>query len=133
MSRLQGWAVLACVVAAAVMPPAPARAQLDMPAATAPDGATLFKRQCATCHSLAAGEAPRQGPTLAGVWGRKAGSVEGFHYSAGFANADFAWDEPHLDAYLAEPQAVVPGAVMPYRQGKAAVRAAIIGYLREQH
>ena len=133
MSRLRGWVVLACAVSAAALPSAPARAQFDVPAAAAPDGATLFSRQCATCHSLAAGDPPRQGPTLAGVWGRKAGSVEGFHYSAGFASADFAWDEPHLDAYLAEPQAVVPGAVMPYRQGKAAVRAAIIGYLKEQH
>ena len=110
-----------------------AGAQMDVPAAETPDGATLFKRQCATCHSLVANDAPRQGPTLAGVWGRKAGSVEGFRYSPGFVTADFAWDEPHLDAYLDQPQAVVPGAVMPYRQGKPAVRAAIIAYLKEQN
>ncbi len=44
---------------------------------------------------------------------------------------DFVWDEPHLDAYLTNPQAVVPGAIMPYRQSKAPVRHAIIAYLKE--
>ncbi len=134
MAGLRVRAVLAWAMAAGAVLLAPglARAQLDLPAAGAADGATLFKRQCATCHSLAAGDPPRQGPTLVGVYGRKAGSVEGFHYSPGFATADFVWDDPHLDAYLAQPQAVVPGAVMPYRQGKEAVRTAIIGYLKEQ-
>ncbi len=131
MAGVRVWAALACAIAAGCAS-GTARAQLEPPAAEAPDGATLFKRQCATCHSLVASDAPRQGPTLAGVWGRKAGSVAGFHYSPGFAAADFAWDGPHLDAYLTQPQAVIPGAVMPYRQGKAAIRAAIIAYLKEQ-
>ena len=100
--------------------------------AAAPDGAALFKQQCGACHALDASAPPRQGPTLAGVYGRRAGSVPGFAYSSGFAKADFAWDEPHLDAYLTNPQSVVPGAVMPYRQRKAPVRAAIIAYLKEQ-
>ena len=97
-----------------------------------PDGAALFKQQCGACHSLDASAPPRQGPTLAGVYGRKAGSVSGFNYSPGFGKADFSWDEQHLDAYLTNPQAVIPGAVMPYRQSKAPIRAAIIGYLKEQ-
>ena len=49
----------------------------------APDGAKLFARQCGTCHSLVAGEA-RQGPNLASVYGRKAGTVPNFKYSPGF-------------------------------------------------
>ena len=100
--------------------------------AQAPDGAALFKQQCGACHSLNPAET-RQGPTLASVYGRKPGTVPGFQYSPGFATVDFpAWDDAHLDAYLSNPQAVIPGAIMPYRQGKAPVRQAIIGYLKEQ-
>lgn len=109
----------------------PVQAQLVAPA-DAPDGATLFRRQCATCHALQPGEA-RQGPHLAGVYGRQAGTVPGFKYSAGFAAADWTWDDVRLDAYLANPQAVIKGGVMGYRQAKPEVRQGIIDYLREQH
>ena len=96
-----------------------------------PDGGKLFARQCGTCHSLAAGEV-RQGPNLAGVYGRKAGTVPGFKYSSGFADADWVWDEAHLDPYLTNPQAVIKGGVMGYRQAKPEIRGAIIEYLKEQ-
>lgn len=105
---------------------------MALPQAEAPDGATLFRRQCSTCHSLVAGEA-RQGPNLAGVYGRKAGTLPGFKYSAGFADADWVWDDAHLEPYLTNPQAVIKGGVMGYRQANADVRQAIIGYLKEQH
>ena len=105
---------------------------MPVPATEALDGATLFRRQCATCHSLVSGEV-RQGPNLAGVYGRKAGSVAGYKYSSGFAEANWAWDEAHLDPYLANPQAVIKGGVMGYRQANAATRQAIIAYLKEQH
>ena len=97
-----------------------------------PDGAALFQRQCSACHTLDPSAPPHQGPLLAGVYGRKPGTVPGYHYSPGFANVDFVWDEPHLDAYLTNPQAVIPGAIMPYRQSKAPIRHAIIAYLKEQ-
>ena len=45
--------------------------------------------------------------------------------------ADFVWDEARLDAWLTNPQAVIPGAVMAYRQAKPETRAAIIAYLKE--
>lgn len=109
---------------------APAWSQGD--SAAAPDGAALFQKQCGACHALDPSAPPRQGPMLAGVYGRKPGTVPGFHYSPGFANVEFVWDEPHLDAYLTNPQAVIPGAIMPYRQSKAPVRHAIIAYLKEQ-
>jgi len=109
-----------------------AHAQFTAPVAEAPDGATLFRRQCATCHSLVAGEI-RQGPNLAGVYGRPAGSLPGYNYSAGFKAADWAWDESHLDLYLANPQAVIKGGVMGYRQSNADIRRTIIAYLKDQH
>jgi cytochrome c len=106
-------------------------AQMPLPAAKPPDGATLFKQQCATCHSTNLTDPARQGPPLLKIVGRPAGKVDGFHYSAGFANADFVWDDARLDAFLANPQAMIPGAVMAYRQPKPETRAAIIAYLKE--
>ena len=108
-----------------------ADAQMPLPAAKPPDGATLFKQQCATCHTTNTSDPARQGPSLFKIVGRPAGKADGFHYSAGFAEANFVWDDGKLDAYLANPQAVIPGTVMAYRQGKADTRAAIIAYLKE--
>jgi cytochrome c len=107
-----------------------ASAQISLPAAKPPDGAALFKQQCATCHTTNLSDPPRQGPPLVHIIGRLAGKVEGFHYSPGLAQADFSWDEGSLDAWLTNPQAVVPGAIMPYRQAKAETRAGIIAYLK---
>ena len=108
-----------------------ADAQMPLPAAKPPDGATLFKQQCAVCHTTNLSEPMRQGPPLAKIVGRPAGKAEGFHYSQGLAKADFVWDEARLDAWLANPQAVIPGVVMAYRQAKPETRAAIIAYLKE--
>jgi cytochrome c len=98
-----------------------------------PDGAVLFRQQCAVCHTLNAGDPPRQGPTLDGIYGRKAGRMSGFTYSSGFSALDIVWDDAHLDTYLTNPQAMIPGAMMVYRQPKAPVREAIIAFLKEQH
>jgi cytochrome c len=105
--------------------------QISLPAAKSPDGATLFKQQCATCHTTNLTEPTRQGPPLLHVIGRQAGKLEGFHYSPALAQAGFTWDEDRLDAWLSNPQSVIPGAIMPYRQAKAETRAAIIAYLKE--
>jgi cytochrome c len=107
-----------------------ASAQMPLPATKSPDGAALFKQQCATCHTTNLSDAPRQGPPLIQIIGRQAGRIEGFHYSPGLAQAGFTWDEGRLDAWLTDPQAVIPGAIMPYRQAKAETRAAIITYLK---
>jgi cytochrome c len=108
-----------------------ALAQMPLPAAKSPDGAALFKQQCATCHTTNLSDPVRQGPPLVKIVGRPAGKVDGFHYSTGFAKADFVWDDAKLDAWLTNPQEIIPGAVMAYRQAKPEARAAIIGYLKE--
>jgi cytochrome c len=108
-----------------------AAAQMPLPAAKPPDGATLFKQQCATCHATNLSEPVRQGPPLFKIVGRRAGTDESFHYSAGFAKADFIWDDARLDAWLTNPQEVIPGAVMAYRQSRPETRATIIAYLKE--
>jgi cytochrome c len=105
-------------------------AQLSLPAAKSPDAAALFKQQCATCHTTNLSDALRQGPPLVRIIGRKAGKIEGFHYSPGLAQAGFSGDESRLDAWLTNPQAVIPDAIMTYRQARAETRAAIITYLK---
>ena len=108
-----------------------AKAQMALPEARPPDGAALFKQQCATCHTTNLSDAVRQGPPLFRIVGKPAGKTDGFRYSSGFAYVDFVWDVAKLDAYLANPQATVPGSIMAYRQAKAETRAAIIAYLKE--
>jgi cytochrome c len=109
---------------------ATAAGQTSLPATKPPDGAALFKQQCATCHTTNLSDPSRQGPPLVQLIGRPAGKVEGFRYSPGLAQADFTWDEARLDAWLTNPQAVIPDVVMAYRQAKPETRAAIITYLK---
>lgn len=108
-----------------------ADAQMPLPAAKPPDGATLFKQQCAVCHTTNSSEPMRQGPPLVRIVGRPVNKIEGFKYSEALAKADFAWDETKLDAWLTNPLTVVPGVTMVYRQAKPETRAAIIAYLKE--
>jgi len=79
-----------------------ADAQMPLPAGKPPDGATLFKQQCAVCHTTNLSEPARQGPALVKVVGRPAGKTEGFKYSDALSKADFAWDETRLDAWLSK-------------------------------
>jgi cytochrome c len=125
--------VIAAVSCGAVFAFKAAQAQLPLPAAKPPDGSSLFKQQCATCHATNPGDPQRQGPNLVNIVGRPAGKVEGFHYSAGFAQAEFVWDEGKLDAWLTNPQAVIAGAIMPYRQANPEIRRLLIAYLKELH
>jgi cytochrome c len=110
-----------------------AQLPFDLPKPTPNDGASLFIAQCGTCHAVEHGAQPRQGPNLAGVYMRKAGTLQGFHYSDEFAQAEFVWDDAHLDAWLGSPQRLIPGAVMLYHQDDPAMRRTIITWLKDQH
>ena len=76
-------------------------------------GGKVFRQQCMACHSPVAGK-NGVGPSLFGVVGRPAGSVEGFHYSAANKGSGLTWDAATLDKYLLSPKQVVPGTSMPY-------------------
>jgi len=130
MAKLRSISLIAPVCCSAVLIATAAAAQMPLPAPRPVDGATLFKQQCATCHTVDPAEPIRQGPPLAKVLGRPAGKLDGFHYSPGLAKADFVWDEARLDAWLTNPQAVIADAFMAYRQAKPETRAAIISYLK---
>jgi nitrite reductase (NO-forming) len=70
-------------------------------------------RKCQACHSLEPGKNVL-GPSLAGVMGRKAGSVEGYNYSPAMKQANLVWDQKTLDGYLADPGKTIPGNKMPF-------------------
>src|SRR5918996_4995267 len=94
-------------------------------------GAQAF-RTCAACHTLEPG-AHRTGPSLAGVFGRKAGTAEGFHrYSNALKSADLVWREDTLSGFLADPQAFLPGNRMTFSGiPDAQARADVIAYLKD--
>lgn len=104
---------------------------LASPAAQAQsmEGERLFRQRCATCHSIE--EAGRgSGPSLAGVFGREAGSLEGARYSPAMQEAGLTWDEETLEQFLGNPRDTVPGTTMAVRISDPAQRAAIISFLQ---
>jgi cytochrome c2 len=95
------------------------------------DGDRLFRNTCGICHTLQPGQ-NRLGPTLAGIVGRKAGTVAGFDYSEANKNSNVIWDEAQLDQYLRNPKQFTPGTKMIFPGMKdAEQRKALIAYLRD--
>lgn len=68
---------------------------------------------CGSCHSVTPHET-RIGPSLFGVFGRKAGSEPGYAYSDAMKNSGHTWDEATLDKYLTDPRIDVPGTKMTF-------------------
>jgi len=86
-------------------------------------------QQCAECHSPGASDAA--GPGLKGVFGRRAGSKEGFIYSPAMKKSTVVWDDATLAAFLANPRDVVPGTTMAYGgDDDAKERADLVAYLK---
>ncbi len=91
-------------------------AALPAAAQDAEAGQRVFN-QCRACHSINEGGRNGVGPNLHGVVGRKAGTSEGFRYSASLrekAEGGLTWNEETLRAYLANPKAVIPAGSMSY-------------------
>ena len=76
------------------------------------NGKAAFE-QCAACHSLD-GSGDYDGPSLKGLIGRKAGSLEDYRYSAAMKRSDVTWDATTLDKYITDPQAFIPGNRMAF-------------------
>ena len=123
-----GWRMAAGIVSWLIVTAAASSAdQVDLAEAE-----TQFKKSCGTCHVAAADGPPRQGPNLFGVVGRKAGDVAEFKYSEAFAKGSggIVWDDSTLDRWLADPQSVIPGSVMLYKQADPDKRRLVIDYLK---
>jgi cytochrome c len=91
-------------------------------------GATVYQ-ECMICHSL---DKNGIGPRHQGVFGRKAGSLPDYNYSAALKGSDIVWNETTLDQWLTNPQALVPGTKMMYSVDNAQDRADVIAFLRQR-
>ena len=101
----------------------------DAAAADAAHGRELYESRCGGCHSL---DANRIGPAHRGVFGRKAGTAPNFSYSAAVRSSGIVWEEKTLDAWLTNPQSLIPGQRMNFRVSTMEDRADIIAYLRQE-
>jgi cytochrome c len=96
-------------------------------AADAKRGEQLYNR-CAACHALAY---DRVGPRHCGLFGRRAGSIQGFEYSPAMKKSGIVWNAKTLDRFIADPLRVVPATTMTYAGIKdARERADLIAYLQ---
>jgi cytochrome c len=81
------------------------------------NGERQFARKCSVCHTLTPDSARRAGPTLYGLFGRPAGSVEGYRYSPALAESGIVWDETTIDRlFLEGPDHYTPGSKMPMQR-----------------
>ena len=94
-----------------------------------PDHGAKVYRQCMICHSL---DKNGIGPSHHNVFGRAAGSVANYSYSAALKASNIVWNETTLDQWLANPQAFVPGTKMMFSVDNAQDRADVIAFLKEK-
>lgn len=115
-----------CAALSSLAPMTPALAEQE-----ASDTQVEFNNSCRTCHSMREGD-NRLGPTLNGVVGRKAGTVEGFQFSEAMKSSGIVWDEATLDKFITNPETVVHGHKMQPFGGVANAedRSKIIAYLK---
>ncbi len=97
-------------------------------------GADVF-RKCTGCHKVGPDAPNRAGPHLNEIFGRKAGSIEGFKYSKSMQRAfgdGLVWDAETLDAYIENPRALISGTRMSFRGLKDPQdRHDVLAYLRQ--
>lgn len=114
---------------AAPVASAPARVTFASLTGNAANGEKIFG-QCKTCHVAEMG-VNRVGPSLWGIVGRTAGSIEGFKYSPANKNSGLVWTEEQMFSYLEAPQKVIKGTYMAFAGLKNPQdRADVIAYLK---
>jgi cytochrome c len=116
-----------CAVAA----PAAADSDLDarLAAASLKRGQLLYMA-CKACHEVEAGLPHKVGPNLHGIFGRKAGTVEGFRYTDVMVKSGIVWTPETMDAWLEQPGARVPGNGMAFAGiANEADRASLVAWL----
>ena len=87
--------------------------------------------ECASCHSVESGN-NGVGPSLAGLFERKAGALDDYRYSPALKRSGLAWTVKNVDDFISDPQKLVPANRMPYAgMPNAAERADLIAYLQK--
>ena len=100
-------------------------------AADAANGKAVFETKCGICHAAnTAPGGPVAGPSMVGLVGRKAASVEGFPmYSPALKASGFTWNTKLLDEFLVNPMVKVPGTMMVISLPDPKERADVIAFL----
>ena len=70
--------------------------------------------QCRACHQIGENAKNAVGPVLNGLFGRKAGTIEGYSYSPANKNSGITWDEATFREYIKDPKAKIPGTKMVF-------------------
>jgi len=93
-------------------------------------GQKLFE-ECHACHAVERG-VNGVGPSLYGIFGRRAAELDDFRYSPALKKSGITWTPKTLDAYIADPQKAVPANRMPYAgMPEARDRADLIMYMQQ--
>jgi cytochrome c len=88
-------------------------------------------QDCAACHKLEAGSND-VGPSLHGIFERKAAALTDFRYSPAMKRSGISWTPETLDKFIADPQAMVSANRMPYAgMANPNDRADLIAYLQK--
>ena len=97
------------------------------------NGERQFQRKCSICHTLTEDGGRRAGPSLMGVFGRRAGTLDGYAYSDALIGSDLTWSEETLDKLFdLGPAHYTPGSKMPMQRiVRAADRGDLIAYLKD--
>ena len=99
-------------------------------AADAAKGKKVYNK-CKACHALKAGK-NKVGPTLHGLFGRKAATVPNFKYSKAMKASGVTWDEKSLRAYLKKPRKFIKGTRMAFAGIKKKKQMDnLVAYLKE--
>ena len=106
--------------------PVPSEAAPAAQNASQSRGQQLVESRCFACHSL---DENRVGPALRGVVGRVAGKAAGYVYSDALAAATHTWNGHSIQAWLTDPEQLLPGQRMNYRLEQAQDRADVVAYL----
>ncbi|MDB5963973.1 MAG: hypothetical protein JWQ72_473 [Polaromonas sp.] len=106
--------------------PAAAREWVSPPAGDMQRGTALYQARCTACHAV---DTSKTGPAHRGVMGRRVGSLPGYRYSAELAQSRLRWTPQTLNAWLTDPEDLVPGQRMGFQVDDAQERADLIAYL----
>jgi len=100
-----------------------------VPATELIQGRTLYESRCGGCHAV---DANRVGPMHRNLIGRQAGRVPDFAYSPALQSSAVVWSAKTLDAWLSNPEALIPGQRMNYSVRSAEDRRLLIEYLSSE-
>jgi cytochrome c len=124
---LAAWAVLVAGASSLVLAqPAPAREWPSPPPGDVARGMALYQQRCTACHAV---DSNKIGPAHRGVVGRRVGSLPGYKYSDELARSRLRWTPQTLNAWLEDPEQLVPGQRMGFQVESAVERADLVAYL----